>query len=62
MQGLLIAARAVEQGREFLDPAVLEKADGLGARGGRQVLACAVPIVGAVARLSRNQYWRCSNG
>ena len=30
IQGLLVAARTVEQGREFLDPAVLEKPDGLG--------------------------------
>ena len=33
INGLLIAARTVEQRSEFLDPAVLEKPDGFGAHG-----------------------------
>ena len=38
IQGLTVAARTVEQGREFFDPAVLEKADGLGTRPPRLLL------------------------
>ena len=41
IQGLLVAARTVEQGREFLDPAVLEKPDGFGTRGGVAVVGSA---------------------
>src|SRR3954451_119921 len=41
-EGLMIAACTVEQDREFLDAAVLEKADGLGTRG--KLLLCVVPI------------------
>ena len=41
----MIAARTVEKGREFLDPAVLEKVNGLGTRGMVLLLGRAVPIV-----------------
>ena len=37
IDGLLIAARTVEQRGEFLDPAVLEKPDGVGTHGLRLV-------------------------
>ena len=39
----MIAARTVEQCREFLDPAVLEKADRLGTRG--KGLLCVLPVL-----------------
>ena len=53
----MVAARAVEQGREFLDPAVLEKTDGFGTR------PCNVLLLEWRAPgCLENQYWRCSNG
>ena len=46
IQGLTVAARTVEQGREFLDPAVLEKTDGFGTRSAEVLLLVWVlPIV-----------------
>ena len=42
----MVAARTVEQGREFFDPAVLEKTDGFGTRSAKMLLFVGViPIV-----------------
>ena len=56
IQGLLVAARTVEQGREFLDAAVLEKPDGLGTRGKVLLLAgrvpdCLEPVLAVLERI-----------
>ena len=42
IKGLMVAAWAIQQRREFLDPSVLEKADGLGTGG--KVLWCLLSI------------------
>src|ERR1700731_992907 len=46
IQGLMVAARPVEEGREFFDPAVLKKTDGFGTRPAKVLLLFgAFPIV-----------------
>ncbi len=58
IDGMLIAARTIEQLRELLDPAVLEKPDGFGTHG----LGLVTGLGGGRTRCSRNQYWRCWKG
>ena len=57
LQGLMVAARTVEQGREFFDRAVLKKTDGFGTRPAKALLwvgarpIVAIPVLAMLERI-----------